>query len=47
VNDTQEQLSLLEGQLASVQELDFAFKRAASRLFEMSGQMYWAQHIEY
>jgi predicted ATPase len=30
------ELKLLEGQLASIQELSFAFKRAASRLNEMA-----------
>jgi predicted ATPase len=32
------------GELASVQELGFAFKRASSRLVEMSGRPYHAQH---
>lgn len=32
------------GELASVQELEFAFKRASSRLTEMSGRPYHAQH---
>ena len=34
------ELKLLEGQLASVQELSFAFKRAASRLNEMASISY-------
>jgi len=40
IDAAQEELKLLEGELASVQELRFAFKRAASRLTEMSGQNY-------
>ena len=35
-NDSQE-VTILVGELASVQELRFAFKRAASRLTELSG----------
>lgn len=34
------ELKLLEGQLASIQELSFAFKRAASRLNEMASANY-------
>jgi hypothetical protein len=34
------ELKLLEGQLASIQELSFAFRRAASRLSEMSSVEY-------
>jgi predicted ATPase len=34
------ELDLLEGELASVQELSFAFRRAASRLIEMAGSEY-------
>jgi predicted ATPase len=30
-----------EGELASVKELSFAFRRAASRLREMVSQEYW------
>lgn len=40
----QRTLSLLEGQVSSVQELAFAFKRAASRLEEMSSQSYLDKH---
>ena len=40
----QNTLSLLEGQLSSVQELAFAFKRAASRLEEMGSQTYRDKH---
>jgi predicted ATPase len=40
IDAAQEELKLLEGELASVQELRFAFKRAASRLTEMSGAEY-------
>lgn len=42
IDAAQEELKLLEGELASVQELRFAFKRAASRLTEMSGEQYLA-----
>ena len=35
-----EELDILEGELASVQELGFAFKRAASRMIEMSSAEY-------
>ena len=35
-----EALDILEGELASVQELGFAFKRAASRMIEMSSAEY-------
>ena len=48
--ETAAELKLLEGELASVQELSFAFKRAASRLAEMSGQLYlskWKQKQEH
>lgn len=38
-------LSLLEGQLSSVQELDFAFRRAASRLVEMSSHSYCGKNL--
>ena len=34
------EVKLLEGQLSSVQELSFAFKRAASRLVEMASSQY-------
>jgi len=37
VDAAQEELKLLEGELSSVQELAFAFRRAASRLVEMAG----------
>lgn len=40
VDAAQEQVTILQGELASVQELGFAFKRAASRLIEMSGVEY-------
>jgi predicted ATPase len=40
VDAAQEELKLLEGELASVQELSFAFRRAASRLQEMCGEGY-------
>eukprot|EP01031_Cornospumella_fuschlensis_P033582 gene33582-40625_t len=36
----QEELGVVEGELASVQELHFAFQRAASRLVEMSSEEY-------
>jgi predicted ATPase len=38
--DAADELQLLEGELASVQELSFAFRRAASRLTEMAGSEY-------
>ena len=34
------ELKMLEGELASIQELSFAFRRAASRLTEMSSSTY-------
>jgi hypothetical protein len=34
------ELKMLEGELASIQELSFAFRRAASRLTEMSSTTY-------
>ena len=37
---------VLEGELCSVQELGFAFKRAASRLVEMSGEAYHKAHAQ-
>lgn len=37
IDAAQEELKLLEGELCSVQELSFAFRRAASRLVEMAG----------
>merc|ERR1712194_438080 len=43
VNDKDErtaELKMLEGELASIQELSFAFRRAASRLTEMSSTTY-------
>lgn len=40
IDAAQEELKILEGELASVQELRFAFKRAASRLTEMAGAAY-------
>ena len=33
----------LQGELASVRELSFAFRRAASRLTDMLGQEYYQQ----
>ena len=36
----QEELSLLEGELSSVQEFGWAFRRAQSRLQEMSGSQW-------
>ena len=39
-----EELDVLEGELASVQELGFAFRRAASRLSEMGGAEYLRGH---
>lgn len=43
VDAAQDDLKVLEGELASVQELNFAFKRAASRLTEMSGREYYSR----
>ena len=46
IDAAQEELEMLEGELSSVQELRFAFKRAASRLTEMAGEGYrksWAE----
>lgn len=42
----QEELSVGESELAAIQELNFAFRRAASRLLEMSSEHYiraWEQ----
>lgn len=36
----QEELDVYEGELASIKELDFAFRRAASRLVEMRSVEY-------
>ena len=41
-----EEIDVLEGELASVQELGFAFRRAASRLSEMGGAEYLSAHAE-
>eukprot|EP00606_Chrysophyceae_sp_TOSAG23-5_P000311 GSChrysophyteH2.ASY1.ANO1.1719.1 assembled CDS len=46
VDEDADELLLMEGELASVQELSFAFRRAASRLTEMAGSEYhrkWAE----
>lgn len=40
VDAAQDELKVLEGELSSIQELNFAFQRAASRLKEISGQEY-------
>ena len=40
------EVKLLEGQLSSVQELSFAFKRAASRLVETASPQYAKTHVE-
>lgn len=40
MQDEAVELKLLEGQLASIQELSFAFRRAASRLNEMTSISY-------
>ena len=40
VDAAQDEMTVLEGELGSIQELSFAFRRAASRLVEMSGQAY-------
>jgi hypothetical protein len=43
--EEEEELSLMEGEVASVKELLFAFRRASSRLAEMQGRAYldkWA-----
>ena len=39
--DAGQEMDFLEGELASIQELGFAFKRCASRLKEMSGTSYY------
>jgi predicted ATPase len=39
-----EELDILEGELASVQELSFAFRRAASRMMEMSSEQWRRTH---
>ena len=39
--DAGQEMDFLEGELASIQELGFAFKRCASRLKEMSGSPYY------
>ncbi len=39
-NPKEIELELLSGSLASIQELAFAFRRAASRLAEMNSQEY-------
>ena len=46
VDAAQDDLKVLEGELASVQELGFAFKRAASRLIEMSSREYYARWMD-
>jgi len=45
VDAAQDQLKLLEGELSSVQELRFAFRRAASRLVEMSSKQYYTRWL--
>ena len=43
VNHTrEEELNILQGELASIQELTFAFRRASSRLFEIASEEYLA-----
>jgi predicted ATPase len=37
----QEELDVFEGELAAIKELDFAFKRAASRMTEMQSSAYY------
>lgn len=44
--DAAQETLVLEGELASVQELSFAFRRAASRLVEMAGHEWHARHLE-
>ena len=44
--DTADGIELMEGELASVQELGFAFHRAASRFTEMAGAEYHAKWAE-
>lgn len=46
VDAAQEELKVLEGELSSVQELSFAFMRAASRIREMAGQSYQDRWIK-
>ena len=46
VDAAQETLRVLEGELASVQELGFAFRRASSRLVEMGGVSYHEAHAD-
>jgi predicted ATPase len=36
-------LNVYEGELASIKELEFAFRRATSRLIEMSSEQYQAK----
>jgi len=43
--DAGQEMDFLEGELASIQELGFAFKRCASRLKEMSGTSYYNNWI--
>ena len=40
MNSIIEDLDVLEGELSSIQELSFAYQRAASRMIEMSGEEY-------
>jgi predicted ATPase len=46
VDAAQEELKVLEGELASIQELSFAFRRAASRLAEMATETYERKWLE-
>jgi len=46
VADAAQSTLVLEGELASVQELGFAFRRAASRLIEMGGAPYHQTHAD-
>lgn len=41
IDSAQDELKILEGQLSSIQELGFAFKRASSRLNEISSVEYY------
>jgi hypothetical protein len=41
-----DELQLLQGELASVQELGFAFRRAASRLTEIAGIEYQRKRLD-
>ena len=45
IDAAQSDVRVVVGELASVKELSFAFRRAASRITEMTSREYWKRNV--